>query len=76
MKYRMVIENKDGTVCLENSKQRYTPEEFEKLKALMPGVGWIRFAIVRPEQITNDKYVPWDENNPKHPDYKKLENLN
>jgi hypothetical protein len=58
---KVVIENKDGSVCIEKSKQRYSQEEFKKIQALMPAYGWILIARPKLEEIRNQAYTPWQD---------------
>lgn len=54
----MFIENPDGTISLGLTNERLSIDEFERLQALMPCVGWIGMLFPRPEDITNSSYVP------------------
>lgn len=58
---KTAIQNIDGSFCIEQSKERFTAEEFEKIQSLMPAFGWIIIVRPKPEEITNPAYVTWKD---------------
>jgi hypothetical protein len=56
--YKTYTENPDGTVCIGDSNERYTAEQFIKLQRLMPHQGWIGIVFPRPTEIVNPSYQP------------------
>lgn len=59
--FKFFREKPDGSYCIGDSEVRLTVEQFRKLQALMPQVGWLGFYYPRPEDILNDAYKPSED---------------
>lgn len=56
--FKFFREKPDGTISVGDSEVRLTVEQFRKLQALMPQVGWIGIYFPRPIDISNPSYQP------------------